>query len=367
MDFIGNGWLGYMTEIQTNCNTDTEQEIGINQYMAKLKRVLKKKANLHWHIEFLHKYVRENINPLGLRIQLYPSFQVTSPEFKLKWENILTQCSLELMKLLILHYQTELNTLDQEIFLLQTSNEIIREHTLFSKRVQETKDYITKITKDIIYKKQNKLSKDRLAFSEGFAYHWQNALQRKGSRNYHRVTKINNNYTVTDEDTESDSSFRSTSSAPRQNQHKPRDNSTARKRDYGGNSYTPSSKKRPSNADIRLSSHPYTQGHGSQPNGRSLSQPKYLGTTALQAIQLLSNQSQTLNMTQSNTSGPTEVGLTNVNPIDSKNHQGQNPPTTLLPLTQRAPNTRQSTLDAHIQTPQTQTNFHLLSDMTTPT
>lgn len=351
MEFIGNGWLGYMTEIQTNCNTDTEQEIGINQYMAKLKRVLKKKANLYWHIEFLQKYVRETINPLGLRIQLYPSFQVTSAEFRLKWENILTQCSIELMKLLILHYQTELNTLDQEILHLQTSNETIREHTLFSKRVQEIKEYITKITKDIIYKKQNKLSKDRLAFSEGFAYHWQNIMLRKGSRNHQRATKTNN-YGTTDEDTESDSSFRSTSSAPRHNYHHSRNNTTAQKRDYGGDPHTPSS-KRPPKVDTRFSTHPQTKGHTSQPNGKPLAQPKYLGATALQAIQLLNNQSQTPNLTQSSTSGPTDMGT--------------NPLSTPLPLAQRTLNTRQSTLDAHIQLPLTQSNFQIPMNTTMPT
>lgn len=78
------------------------------------------------------------------------------------------------MKLLITQYQSELNTLDQEILLLQSTNEYIKSHAQFAKRVQETKDYVTRITKDIIYKKHNKLSKERLAFSEGFAYHWQN-------------------------------------------------------------------------------------------------------------------------------------------------------------------------------------------------
>lgn len=56
MDFVGTAWAGYMSEIQTNCNVDTEQEIGINQYMEKMKRLLKKKSNLYWHIEFLNKY-----------------------------------------------------------------------------------------------------------------------------------------------------------------------------------------------------------------------------------------------------------------------------------------------------------------------
>lgn len=197
------------------------------------------------------------------------------------------------MKLLISHYQIELNSLDQEILLLQTSNENIRDHTLFTKRVQEIKDYITRITKDIIYKKQNKLSKDRLAFTEGFAYHWHNATQNKGSRNYRRGTRTNINERATDEDTESDSSFTSSSSLPRQAQKNTtniHNNLGARKRDYGGGHYTPSSKKRLPNSDTHLLPHLQKQGHITLQNERPLAQPKYLSATALQAIQILNTQ-----------------------------------------------------------------------------
>lgn len=155
MDFAGAGWTGYLSEIQTNCNVDNEQEININQYMAKMKRLLKKKSNLHWHFEFLNKYARENISPLGLRVQVFPSFQNTTPEFKVAWEQILTSCSTEQMKLLIGQYQLELSSLDQDILLLQSSNEIIKTHVQNDKRCQDIKEFITRITKDIIYIKKN--------------------------------------------------------------------------------------------------------------------------------------------------------------------------------------------------------------------
>lgn len=208
MDFVGTAWAGYMSEIQTNCNVGTEQEIGINQYMAKMKHLLKKKSNLYWHIEFLNKYIRENISPLGVRIQIYPSFQAISPEFKVAWENTLTTCSTNLMKILVTQYQSELITLDQEIVTLQSSNENIKTHALYTKLWQDIKDFVTKITRDIIYKKQNKLSKDRLAFMERFANHWQVPSQNKGSRTKHHTSKNHGNvpYT-TDDDTESDSSL----------------------------------------------------------------------------------------------------------------------------------------------------------------
>lgn len=79
MDFVG-AWTCYMNKIQTNCNVNAGHDIGINQYMTKMKRLLKKKSNLHWH--FLQQYICENISPLGLRIQLHPSFQNVGPKLK---------------------------------------------------------------------------------------------------------------------------------------------------------------------------------------------------------------------------------------------------------------------------------------------
>lgn len=112
-----------MSEIQTNCNVDNEQEIMINQYMAKIKRLLKKKSNLYWHIEFLSKYVKDNISPLGLRVQVFPSFQNATVEFKTSWEQTLTACSTQLLaQLLIRQYQVELLSLDQDILVLQSNN-----------------------------------------------------------------------------------------------------------------------------------------------------------------------------------------------------------------------------------------------------
>ncbi|XP_040194657.1 uncharacterized protein LOC120927803 [Rana temporaria] len=236
MDFAGTGWTGYMSEIQTNCNTDNEQEITINQYMAKMKRLLKKKSNLHWHIEFLGKYVKDNISPLGLRVQVFPSFQNVTAEFKLMWEQTLSSCSTQLMKLLIVQYQAELASLDQDILILQSNSETIKIHAQYDKRCLEIKDFITRITKDIIHKKQIKLSKDRTAFAEGFAYRWQSPTANKNSRSNYRTPKNHDsNYYTTEDDTESDSSSMLSLQPPARRNHSAATSSTSgsRKRDFG--------------------------------------------------------------------------------------------------------------------------------------
>lgn len=43
MDFVGTAWLGYISDVQASCLTDTGQEIGLNHYIAKMKKLLKKK------------------------------------------------------------------------------------------------------------------------------------------------------------------------------------------------------------------------------------------------------------------------------------------------------------------------------------
>lgn len=217
MDFVGNAWLGYINEVQASCSMDMGQEIGLNHYITKMKKLLKKKSNLHWHVDFLHQYTRENLSPVGLRVQVFPSFQNVGIEFKTAWEKILTQCSTDLIKLLISHYQDELGHLDEEIITFQTKNDNLKNHAQFNQKWQEVKDYITKINKDIIFKKQNKFMKDKSAFMEGYAYHWHSSSH---NRRFRKTTpkkrSPDNDMMYTDDDTEidSDSSLSILSSQP---------------------------------------------------------------------------------------------------------------------------------------------------------
>lgn len=206
MDFVGNAWLGYINDVQASCLTDTGQEIGLNHYITKMKKLMKQKSNLHWHVDFLQQYARESLSPVGLRVQVFPSFQNVSTEFKTAWEKILTQCSTDLIKLLISYYQDELGHLDEEIILFQTKNDSIKSHAQFNKKWQEVKDYITKINKDIIFKKQNKFMKDKSAFMEGYAYHWQSPSHNRRLRKTTPKKRYQDNEMMfTDDDTEIDS------------------------------------------------------------------------------------------------------------------------------------------------------------------
>lgn len=94
---------------------------------------------------------------------------------------------------------------------------------------------------------------------------------------------------------------------------------------HGGGSYTPSSKKRPPNQDTNLLPYHHKQGHTAQQSEGSVSQPKYLGATALQAIQILNTQTQAHNTSQPNITGLTEIGRINATPIDQAHPKDQVP------------------------------------------
>lgn len=77
---------------------------------------------------------------MGLRIQLFPSFGNSTPEFRRNWESELTRCSTELIKILVTQYKSDLQALDQELVTLQTQYDYVKSHKLFEKKWQELKE-----------------------------------------------------------------------------------------------------------------------------------------------------------------------------------------------------------------------------------
>lgn len=104
MDVLGTDWVGFMSNLKTACLNDHKTEDDIQTFFAKMFKLLKRKSHLHWHIEYFKMYVSENICPLGLRGQIFPTIKDPSVDFKKTRERILTNCSLDLIRLLITQY-----------------------------------------------------------------------------------------------------------------------------------------------------------------------------------------------------------------------------------------------------------------------
>lgn len=133
---------------------------------------MEKKSNLGWHIRFFDRYLGDRVCPQGLRIQIFPSFEVTDSQFKEEWEQNLNSCSADLIKMLKNKYSIELSDLDKEIEVLKTNGHQIASNADFQRREKELMQYLENYNKDIVMKKENKFYKDKLAFSGGYAYRW---------------------------------------------------------------------------------------------------------------------------------------------------------------------------------------------------
>lgn len=197
---------------------------------------------------------------------------------KCDWEQELTNCSIELIKLLVAQYRLDLISLDQELISLQTKHESVKSHIQFEKKWQELKEYLNKLNKDIISKKQTKMYRDKMAFLEGYAYCWNlmphNRRSGQGSRS------MGSAQFSREEDTGSDFSLSSSSTRPTPTPTTParfNPNLGARKRGFkGSHPFTPHPKKRSDDTSKRP---PYSSKHQHE---QSQSGPNVSGPLAAQ-------------------------------------------------------------------------------------
>lgn len=83
-------------------------KIETTELFFRIKNVFERKSMIHWHINYLEKYKKENIRPFGLIIQIFPNFQNPSPDFRKTWEDSLTKSSIKLMEILIDEHKKKL-------------------------------------------------------------------------------------------------------------------------------------------------------------------------------------------------------------------------------------------------------------------
>lgn len=126
----------------------------------------KKKNLLHWHIQSFGEYMRDDLNPLGLRVQIFPSIENVDSSFKLAWENNLKSCSNTMMKLLIEEYQKRLIDINSNIDKIYSRIKPLQAHATFQELNDKLKTHIELFNKSILTKIELKYMRDKQAFDE---------------------------------------------------------------------------------------------------------------------------------------------------------------------------------------------------------
>lgn len=82
----------------------------------------REKSLLYWHIKTFEEYIKDDLNPLGLQVQIFRSFENIDPVFKTAWESNLKACSTGMIKLRLTDIDDNINTIYSKIQLLQTQS-----------------------------------------------------------------------------------------------------------------------------------------------------------------------------------------------------------------------------------------------------
>lgn len=148
-----------------------EQGSEMNFMFFQLKRLVEKK--MFWQVENFEHYIQEDINPFGLRIQIFHTLENINIVFKKQWENNLQQCTKIMMKLLIEEYQKRIVNLEKDIENVYTKLDSFKDLPTYNEHEEGIKTHIDQMVKELIATKERKFWRDKTAFREGIAYRWQ--------------------------------------------------------------------------------------------------------------------------------------------------------------------------------------------------
>lgn len=157
--------------MMSKCHEQFSQED--SSEIATVSHPLEQKSLSFWHKKFLEKYIQNDINPYGLRIQKFPNLPEVSDSFCQKWELNVQACTKQMMLLLCEVYDSQTVKIDKDIEAPYNLNSHITSSILFQEKEKILQEQIELHNKNIITNKEKKFVRDQRAFRERRAYRWE--------------------------------------------------------------------------------------------------------------------------------------------------------------------------------------------------
>lgn len=115
---------------------------------------------MFWQIKSFKDYIKDNMNPLELRVQIFPNLEGLDSDFKNAWEKILRTCSKDMIQNLITQYEERSGVLDGDKENICLRLQPFQIHKMFADRGSKLKKHLEDYNKDILTKKEGKYSRD---------------------------------------------------------------------------------------------------------------------------------------------------------------------------------------------------------------
>lgn len=170
--YSGVGWEQLMNSYQTRCETHNAVDTDLFTYFPKLRKLLERKSVNFWNGKYLEKYLDDGLAPFGLQVQIFPNLGVLTEDFKTRWEEILLECSANMMHALISEYSRIRDEADRKLQLLQQSYPAISAAEQFVVKDQGLQAFLERFNHNLIVSKEKRFIRDKTAFllEKAFGY-----------------------------------------------------------------------------------------------------------------------------------------------------------------------------------------------------
>lgn len=145
--------------------------VEIKQAFKKYEDLLSRESRTWWDLKALEKYLENNMIPRGLRLEKNPTTTYDG-DFVKEWQEILSQASLKLIKLIIRHEKIKIDDLGKQILDTKMELEQYKLDRDYQSLMDRTASTIEKLEQDLIKLKRNKYERDLVDYQNDMVYSW---------------------------------------------------------------------------------------------------------------------------------------------------------------------------------------------------
>ncbi|KAM4052236.1 uncharacterized protein ACNLHF_000279 [Anomaloglossus baeobatrachus] len=162
-------------------------EVSLREEVAKYKGLIHKRTKIWWNRAFLERYLQQGLIPRGLRVQVFPSFDIDDNTFKDKWEDFANNCSKGFIQLLCDLNSSQLRAIETETVDLQNRIVAGLSTEAFKTFEMDIESDMSRWEKEVKDSKIKKFHRDELDLQSNRVYKWRMSTDR--SRPFRRFNQ----------------------------------------------------------------------------------------------------------------------------------------------------------------------------------
>lgn len=165
------GRLDLLSNIFTDDPTSDNTAGSYRQDMCTMEKLFLREAKTWWDLSSLRTYIEKRMIPRGLRMKKIPTTQFDN-DFTTKWNNILTDCSINLMELIVSKEEEAMIQIRNDIKATQSSLQQYLGLPEMQEWDTKLKANIMKLEADIVSMKKTKFQRDLNDYKQDCVYDW---------------------------------------------------------------------------------------------------------------------------------------------------------------------------------------------------